>query len=211
MKTVWDRDGSKTSVTAPLSLIVSAFASVTDVRRSLTPQLTIGGEATRLLLIDLSAGRNRLGASALAQVYGQLGNRAPDVDDAARLRAFFQAIQSLNEDGKLLAYHDRSDGGLFATLCEMAFASGCGLDIDLASQTGADDRDAVLAALFNEELGAVIQVRASEQVAVMEALESFGLASLTHDLGAPRDDNSVTVCSGETALLSSTRETLRAA
>ncbi|MDP6981328.1 MAG: phosphoribosylformylglycinamidine synthase [Myxococcota bacterium] len=211
MKTVWDRDGNKTSVTAPLSLIVSAFASVTDVRRSLTPQLQTDGDATRLLSIDLSAGRNRLGASALAQVYGQLGNAAPDVDDPARLRAFFQAIQSLNDAGQLLAYHDRSDGGLFATLCEMAFASGCGLDIDLTSLLESDERDAVLAALFNEELGAVIQIRESDRDAVMRVLESYELASLTHDLGAPRDDAPIEVRRGDTALFSSTRETLRAA
>ncbi len=211
MKTVWDRNGREASVTAPLSLIVSAFAGVADVRRSLTPQLEVGEEATRLLLIDLSAGRQRLGASALAQVYGQLGQSPPDVDDAGRLRAFFQVIQSLNEAGKLLAYHDRSDGGLLATLCEMAFASGCGHDIDLASQCSASDRSGVLAALFNEELGAVIQVRESERDEVLRSLESYGLASLTHDLGAPRSDSQIHLRSGDTTIFASTRDMLRAA
>ena len=210
MKTVWDRNGSQASVTAPLSLIVSAFASVTDVRRSLTPQLTVDGPESRLLLIDLSAGKNRLGASALAQVYGQLGDTPPDVDDAARLRAFFQATQALNESQKLLAYHDRSDGGLIATLCEMAFASGCGLDIDIASQVEAGDPANVLAALFNEELGAVVQVLASERDDVLRTLEQYGLAELTHDLGAPRSDSQIEIRCGDDTLLRSSRDMLRA-
>jgi phosphoribosylformylglycinamidine synthase len=124
MKTTW-RDpasGEEKAVTAPLSLVVSAFAPVTDVRKSLTPQLRTDRGDTELVLIDLGAGKCRLGASALAQVYGQVGQAPPDLDDPRKLAAFFRAIQSLNDEGRILAYHDRSDGGLFATLAEMAFA-----------------------------------------------------------------------------------------
>lgn len=210
MKTVWEEAGSQASVTSPLSLIVSAFASVVDVRRSLTPELRLDAGETRLLLVDLSAGRHRLGASALAQVHGQLGVEPPDVDDAARLRAFFQAVQALNEAGQLLAYHDRSDGGLIATLCEMAFASGCGLDIDLASPLAENTGDAVYAALFNEELGAVLQVEAGQRDAVLEHLAGYGLSEMTHDLGAPRDDGKIELRNGDDLLFTSTREALRA-
>ncbi|MGE0328809.1 MAG: phosphoribosylformylglycinamidine synthase, partial [Polyangiaceae bacterium] len=122
---------SQKSVTAPLSLIVSAFAPVSDVRKHLTPELRMDEGETALLLVDLGAGACRLGGSALCQVYGHVGSGAPDVDDAAKLKYFFAAIQELNAQGLLLAYHDRSDGGLFVTLCEMAFAAGCGVDVSL--------------------------------------------------------------------------------
>ena len=121
-------------VTAPLSLIVSAFARVTDARKTLTPQLRTDCGETDLVLIDLGAGRNRLGGSALAQVYKQVGDEAPDVDGpdgAEKLKGFFSAIQRLNRDGRILAYHDRSDGGMFATLCEMAFAGHAGITVNL--------------------------------------------------------------------------------
>src|SRR5262249_324883 len=115
MRTVWEEDGRRRSVTAPLSLIVSAFAPVTDVRRALTPELS-GDADTELLLVDLGRGQNRLGGSCLAQVYGALGDAPPDLDDPALLAGFFAAVQALNEAGRLLAYHDRSDGGLLVTL-----------------------------------------------------------------------------------------------
>ncbi|HEY8555436.1 MAG TPA: phosphoribosylformylglycinamidine synthase, partial [Burkholderiales bacterium] len=153
MKTVWTGpDGERREVTAPLSLVVSAFAPVVDVRRTLTPQLRTDKGETDLILIDLGSGRNRLGGSALAQVYNRIGDEAPDVDDPRRLRLFFHVIQALNELGLALAYHDRSDGGLFATICEMAFAGHTGVRVDL-SALGSDP----IAALFNEELGAVLQ------------------------------------------------------
>jgi phosphoribosylformylglycinamidine synthase len=172
MRTAWEDRGEKRSVTAPLSLIVSAFAPVTDVRRALTPELRGDGDVdvtdTELLLVDLGGGKNRLGGSCLAQVYGQLGDVPPDVDDPARLAAFFATVQAQNTAGALLAYHDRSDGGLFVTLVEMAFAGGTGLEIELP-----EDADAV-ATLFNEELGAVVQVRAADAERVRDAFAKAG-------------------------------------
>ncbi len=129
MKTQWTDDGVKKSVVSPLSLVVSGFAPVEDVRRTLTPQLQLGDNL--LLLIDLGDERNRMGGSCLAQVYGQGGDNPPDAPEPIDLQHFFQAIQQLNREGKLLAYHDRSDGGLFVTLVEMAFAGQTGLEITL--------------------------------------------------------------------------------
>ncbi|HEX9179026.1 MAG TPA: phosphoribosylformylglycinamidine synthase, partial [Burkholderiales bacterium] len=131
MKTVWEQGGERRQVTAPLSLIVSAFAPVEDAGKTLTPQLRTDAGDTELLLVDLGGGRNRLGGSALAQVHGAVGNECPDCDDPALLKGFFAAVQRLNRDGLILSYHDRSDGGLFATLCEMAFAGRCGLSVSL--------------------------------------------------------------------------------
>src|SRR5690606_1838078 len=121
MRTVWDESGEKRAVVAPTSLIVTAFAPVTDARRVLTPQLQASTD-TALILVDLGQGRQRLGGSAFAQVTQQIGGEAPDVAEPAQLARFFAAIQALNAEGRLLAYHDRSDGGLFAAVCEMAFA-----------------------------------------------------------------------------------------
>ncbi len=211
MKSVWDEAGSRRSVTAPLSLIVSAFASVVDVRRSLTPQLRTDRGDTQLVLIDLGAGRNRLGASVLAQVFGQLGSEPPDVDDPTALRSFFQAIQTLNQEGRLLAYHDRSDGGLFATLCEMAFAGGCGLEVDLDTITASTDPTGVLGALFNEELGAVVQVRSDDLAAVLDVLARFGLADVARVVGAPREDHTFQITAGGRTLFAASRFELRAA
>ena len=177
MKTVWQDQGEHKAVTAPISLVISAFANTPDVRKTLTPQLRTDLGETALILIDLGNGRNRMGGSALAQVYQQLGNQVPDVDQPAQLKAFFAAIQQLNSDGKLLAYHDRSDGGLLATLLEMAFAGHCGLDVDLGSLPG--DRISIL---FNEELGAVIQVRASEATAIVSSLQA-SLGACVHAIG----------------------------
>ena len=202
MRTVWSDDGAARSVVAPLSLIVSAFAPVTDVRRALTPELQQDAGPTRLLLIDLARGRRRLGGSALAQVHGVIGDVAPDVDDPAALRGFFAAVQALSGSRTLLAYHDRSDGGLWATLCEMAFAGGCGLDVDLAPLGG----DPV-AALFAEELGAVVQVRAGDVDAVRRAFA--GVADV-HELGAP-GGGAIVVRRGAERLLDEPRGALRAA
>ncbi|OGI47411.1 MAG: phosphoribosylformylglycinamidine synthase [Candidatus Muproteobacteria bacterium RBG_16_65_34] len=184
MKTVWrDAEGRSREVVAPLSLIVTAVAPVTDVRKTLTPQLRLDKGETDLVLVDLGKGRNRLGGSALAQVYGAIGNEAPDVDDPRVLRLFFHVIQALNELGFALAYHDRSDGGLFATLCEMAFAGHTGLRIDLTAL----GRDPV-AALFNEELGAVLQVPHARLGGILGALKEAGLARHTHVIGTTTDD-----------------------
>ena len=204
MRTTW-RDGDEAkSVMSPVSLIVSSFAPVTDVRRCLTPQIRMDAGDTALILVDLGRGKNRLGASALAQVTQQLGNDVPDVDSADDLKAFFGAIQRLNVEGKLLAYHDRSDGGLYATLCEMAFAgrSGLSVNLDILTMEGehaADWGDAknwtgqvaerrnemTLRALFSEELGAVIQVRAGERTEVMNVLREANLGACSHIIGKP--------------------------
>jgi len=181
MKTVWDEDGESKAVTAPISLVVSAFAPTPDARRTLTPQLRTDLGPTKLVLIDLGAGKNRLGGSALAQVYGTIGDTAPDVEDAARLKAFFAVVQQLNRDSKILAYHDRSDGGLFVTLAEMAFAGHCGLDIELDGIVG---NTSVNAVLFSEELGAVLQVRAGDIELVCASLVDAGLGDCVHVVGA---------------------------
>ncbi len=202
MSTVWHEAGQEKRVTAPLSLIVSAFAPVTDVRRALTPQLRLDQGDTELLLVDLGMGHHRLGGSALAQVYGQIGDEAPDLDDPAVLKTFFATIQQLNRDGLLLAYHDRSDGGLFVTLLEMAFAGGCGLAIDLAGLACAAP-----ALLFSEELGAVIQVRKRDAAAVRAAFA--GSAGHIHVVGHPRAGQDIVFRRGDHTLIEETRANLR--
>ncbi|EIC19556.1 phosphoribosylformylglycinamidine synthase [Thiorhodovibrio frisius] len=197
MKTLWQLDGSdgpeQRAMAAPLSPIISAVAPVMDARRSLTPMPRGDQGPSELLLIDLGRGQHRLGASALAQVYEQLGERGPDVDDPALLRGFFAAIQQLNQEGLLLAYHDRSDGGLLVTLCEMAFAGRCGLDIDLSDWLGPGAHDSeLLAALFAEELGAVVQVRAADVGQVTAHLVAAGLAACVQRLGRPRTEQTHT-------------------
>jgi phosphoribosylformylglycinamidine synthase len=202
MSTVWHEAGQERRVTAPLSLIVSAFAPVTDVRRALTPQLRLDKGDTELLLVDLGMGRHRLGGSALAQVYGQLGDEAPDLDDPAAVKMFFATIQQLNRQGLLLAYHDRSDGGLLVTLLEMAFAGGCGLEVDLAGQAYASP-----ALLFSEELGAVIQVRKPDVSAVRAAFA--GSAGHIHTLGHPITGSRIVFRRGDQTLFEDTRANLR--
>ncbi len=184
MKTTW-RDGQDTkSVVAPVSLIVSAFAPVGDVRKTLTPQLRTDVGATSLWLIDLGAGLNRLGASALAQVYGEIGETPPDLDDPQRLKSFAEALTELKNAGLVLAYHDRSDGGLFATLTEMAFAGHCGLDISLPAARGP-----AIEQLFAEELGAVLQVREADEARVAAVLAKHGLERLSLRVGKPVPSN----------------------
>ena len=200
MKTVWQSHGEEKSVTAPLSLIISAFAPVADVRSTLTPQLHTEEDDSLLLLIDLGCGKNRLGGSSLAQVYSQLGGQTPDVDEPQLLKAFFNAIQFLNKQGHILAYHDRSDGGLFVTLCEMAFAAHCGLDVDI-SALGKD----AIAALFSEELGAVIQVQGQYKNDVMQCLEKHKLAQYAHVLGTLTTDDTVYIKSTDGLLFNSAR------
>jgi len=206
MRTTWNEDGQSKAVVSPVSLIVSSFAPVTDVRKTLTPQLRTDLGDTSLILVDLGRGKNRLGASALAQVTQQLGNDTPDVDNPQDLKAFFGAIQRLNADGKLLAYHDRSDGGLYATLCEMAFAGRAGVSVNLdiltmegehasdhgdaknwTAQVGERRNEMTLRALFSEELGAVIQVRHAERSEVMNVLRSFDLGACSHIIGKVND------------------------
>ncbi|MEO7010145.1 MAG: phosphoribosylformylglycinamidine synthase, partial [Caldimonas sp.] len=205
MRTRWrDDGGGAKQVTAPVSLIVTAFATLADVRPASTPQLLAGD--TTLLLIDLGHGRMRMGGSMLAQVLGQFGNEVPDLDDPALLKALVEAINRLREAGIVLAYHDRSDGGLWAAVCEMAFAGHCGvsLNVDLlvtegdgigdsraeygdaknwAAQVGARREELTLRALFNEELGAVIQVPTVRRDEALQTLRSFGLGRHSHVVG----------------------------
>ena len=170
MKTVWQDNGAQKSVVSPLSLIISAFAPVEDVRKTVTPELK-NVEDSVLLLVDLGNGKARMGGSAFGQVYNNMTGDAPDLDDTGRLKAFYNVIQQLVAEDKLLAYHDRSDGGLFAALVEMAFAGRIGVNVDLTSlvTNQADANEASICALFNEELGAVIQI-AKQDVAAVEAL-----------------------------------------
>ncbi|HDR8906811.1 TPA: phosphoribosylformylglycinamidine synthase, partial [Burkholderia multivorans] len=214
MKTKWEEQGVAKEVVAPVSLIISAFAPVEDVRRHLTPQLRRVADAgdSVLIAIDLGRGKNRMGGSIFAQVTQQVGDTTPDVDDPQDLKRFFDAIQSLNAQGKLLAYHDRSDGGLWATVCEMAFAgrAGVSLNVDMltldanhesdygdakdwAKQTSGRRDDRTLRALFNEELGAVVQVRAADRDAVLGALREFGLSTCSHVIGTVNDRDVIEV------------------
>ncbi len=183
MKTVWSDEGGEQSVTAPVSLIVTAFAAVRDGRKTLTPQLRLDCGATDLLFIDLGAGKNRLGGSALAQVHQRIGATAPDVDDASLLKGMFNAVQELLANERILAWHDRSDGGLFVTLAEMAFTSQCGVRANLDSLP-VDP----IATLFNEELGGVLQIRSHQYAEVMAVFEQHGLGDLVHLLGAVSDN-----------------------
>ena len=202
MRTAWQEQGQDKSVTAPLSLIITAFSPVVDVRKTLTPQLHDLDEDTQLILLDLGAGANRLGGSILAQVYSQMGNAAPDVDDADTLKAFFITMQSLIESDSLLAYHDRSDGGLFTTLAEMAFAGHTGVSIDI----GALDNDA-MAVLFNEELGAVIQVKADQAEDILEQFTSANINA--HAIGTVNRADSIDISSNGDLLFSKPRVELQ--
>src|SRR5438309_6437861 len=208
MQTSWDGK----QVVAPLSLIVSAFAPVEDARSTLTPELCTDAGDTELILIDLGRGKNRLGGSIVAQTHkGGFGTDCPDLDDPALLKGFFAAIQALRP--LILAYHDRSDGGLFTTVCEMSFAGHCGVTLNLdaisfdeasddvdAFKRNADEqlagraRELVIGALFNEELGAVIQIRERDRTSVMQVLREAGLGDCSHVIGQlnTRDEIRVT-------------------
>ena len=205
MKTKWQQNGEDKAVTSPLSLVITAFARVEDVRKTVTPQLRTDQGDSSLLLIDLGLGENRLGASCLAQVYKQLGQTAPDLASPELLSNFFNAIQQLTTNQKLLAYHDRSDGGLLVSLAEMAFAGKAGWSVDV-SALGADN----LAALFSEELGAVIQVRNSDLAVVQQVLADFNLAANSHLLGAVNASDELVVTRGDDVIYQDSRTRLRA-
>jgi len=214
MRTRWSDGGAAKQVTAPVSLIVTAFASIADVRPTLTPQLQPGD--TTLVLVDLGQGRNRLGGSMLAQVLNQFGNEVPDLDDPSQLKALVAAVNELRAQGRILAYHDRSDGGLWATVCEMAFAghTGVSLNVDLlvtegdgigdsraeygdsknwATQVSARRQELTLKALFNEELGVVLQVPTAVRNEVMQTLRAHGLSKHSHFVGKTHDRGVVEV------------------
>jgi phosphoribosylformylglycinamidine synthase len=191
MKSRWADLNSRAeiSVTSPISLIITAFAPVVDIKQTLTPELKFVDEPTCLLFIDLANGAQRIGGSILAQCYGALGTTVPDFDSAGTMRDFFAAIQLLNEDGYILAYHDRSDGGLATCLCEMAFAARCGLEVDVSPLGGA-----ALDVLFCEELGAVVQIKTKDLAAVTAHFQrSSHLKSAVHILGSPSTDRQIKV------------------
>jgi len=186
MKTVWQQDGEDKSVTAPLSLIITAFSRVQDVRKTLTPELRTDKDETCLLLIDLGQQKNRLGGSCLAQVYKAIGTEPADLNEPQLLTSFFASIQELAGHDLILAYHDRSDGGVMISLLEMAFAGHCGLDIDLDVLAGE-----MLAGLFNEELGAVIQIRSDDLKSVLSVFQSHGLSDEVHNIAVLNTDDIV--------------------
>jgi phosphoribosylformylglycinamidine synthase len=228
MKTAWEENGAKKQVTAPLSLIISAFATCSDVRRTLTPQLRTDAGDSDLVLVDLGQGKHRLGGSAFAQAYGATGEHAPDAD-AALLKGFFVAIQELNAANLLLAYHDRSDGGLFAAACEMAFAGHCGVSLNLDTlcydplmndadglerkpeMVGGRFRDRVMGALFAEELGALLQIRRDDRAKVMQVLRAHGLAACTHTVGELNTADEIRVWRNAKPLLKEKRVDLQRA
>ena len=211
MRTSWNAAGEAKSVVSPLSLIITAFAPCPDACRTLTPQLRHDDEETDLILLDLGRGHNRLGGSILGQVYGELGDKCPDLDDPAQMKAFFGLIQRLNQQGALLAYHDRSDGGLFATICEMAFAGHCGVDLDvdelryhrlheeiiLDVDEAPDPREPytsrLFGILFNEELGAVMQVRRADTGMVMQTCFDAGLRGEFFIIGSTNNTDRVRI------------------
>lgn len=202
MRTTWQDDGEDKSVTAPMSLIVSAFSPVTDARLAVTPQLQPQASAS-LVLLDLGRGANRLGGSALAQTFGQLGQSVPDVD-SGDLRQFFELVQEFLQAGKLLAYHDRSDGGLLTTLAEMAFAGHCGLEADLAALPGDD-----LGRLFSEEIGAVLQLADADVDRFLQRAAVLGLGDCTHVIGRASADDRLVIRDGGRQLVSSKRSELQ--
>jgi phosphoribosylformylglycinamidine synthase len=204
MRTVWRENGEPRAVTAPLSLIVTAFAPVRDVRASWTPQLRTDRGPTRLLLVDLARGKHRLGGSALAQVYEQVGDAAPDLESPADLRALAAALAELRQARLVLAYHDRSDGGLLATLVEMAFAGNTGLDVHLEARP-----QELLARLFAEELGAVLQVREADVPGALAIFARQGLAECVADVGAPAPGERVRIFANGALAYEETRSTLR--
>ncbi|WEM41738.1 phosphoribosylformylglycinamidine synthase [Photobacterium sp. DA100] len=204
MKTKWEENGENKEVTSPLSLIITAFGRVEDVRKTVTPQLRTDKGETSLLLVDLGNGKNRLGATALAQVYKQLGDKPADVDNAEQLKGFFDAMQTLVRDDKLVAYHDKGDGGLFVTLAEMAFAGHCGVKADVAGLG-----DDALAALFNEELGAVVQVKNDDLEAVKAVLAANGLEACSHVIGSVEASDSIVITAGDAVVLERSRTELR--
>ncbi len=205
LKTDWTDNNQPRHMLAPVSLVITAFAPVTDARLAVTPQLTNvdeagAGESSRLLLIDLGQGADRLGGSCLEQVNGIFSERVPDLDNARQLAGFFAAIQELISAGQILAYHDRSDGGLITTLCEMAFAGRCGLELSFDQSL---DGDSLRARLFAEEPGAVIQVVESQLQNVLTCFARHGLEALVEDIGKPVEGHSLSIEAGTHSYLQS--------
>ncbi|UTA46327.1 phosphoribosylformylglycinamidine synthase [Simiduia sp. 21SJ11W-1] len=194
MRTAWQEGDEQKAVTAPLSLVITAFAPVVDVRQAVTPELARVEGGSDLLLVDLGAGKNRLGGSILAQVFNEMGEQPADLDEPQDLKAFFEVMQQLLAERAVLAYHDRSDGGLFATLVEMAFAGNTGVDVQLDS-LGQD----AMGALFNEELGAVLQVRTEDSASIIARFEAAGLTDKVHFIGRPNEEDQLRIRLGKGA------------
>lgn len=201
MKTKWQADnGEEKAVTSPLSLVITAFARVEDVRKTVTPQLRTDKGDTSLILIDLGSKQNRMGASCLAQVYNKLGTVAPDVDNPELLKGFFNSVQQLVQEQKLLAYHDRSDGGLFTTVAEMAFAGKAGVEVALDG-LGSD----AASILYSEELGAVVQVAKADEEAVLAAFAAHGIGANVHVIGSVNNEDKVSFSLNGEVVLENTR------
>lgn len=199
MRTSWDENGTNKSVSSPLSVVITGFAPVSNTSKTLTPELK--DVSSELILIDLGEGKNRLGASALTQVYNQVGSESPDAN-ANLLKKFFKVMTQLKKEDKILAYHDRSDGGLLTTLVEMSFASRLGLDIDI-SKVGSEP----LETLFNEELGAVIQVSNKDSADVLEKLKKE-LGDNAYSLGKTRKDQQIIITRDGSEVYKNTRARL---
>ena len=200
MKTSWNDNDSKT-VTSPLSLIVSAFSETYDVNKTLTPQLNLE-KSSSLILIDLGNNKNRMGGSCFNSVNNINGGVTPDLDDPILIKNFFDGIQNLNKKNKILAYHDRSDGGLITTVLEMAFAGHCGIDLNLNVE------DEMVNFLFNEELGAVIQVLENDEIEILKYLnDELGLAAQV--IGAPNNKHCIKIYNESNLILESSRGKLQ--
>ena len=188
MQTTWSEENLEKEITAPLSLIISAFAPIDNVTRTITPQLKVSNNSL-LILIDLGQGKNRLGGSCLAQVYSRSLGEPADVKNPFCLKGFFNAVTELKSLDKIMAYHDRSDGGLFATLSEMAFAGNMGINIDLKTAS----KEESLSLLFAEEAGAVIQINSSDLKLVMETLKKYSLDQSAVVIGETTPSKQITI------------------
>lgn len=205
MRTIWSDDDGDHAVVSPLSLVITAFAPVVDVRQTWTPELNVTDAPTSLVFVDLGRGKNRIGGSVAAQCYESIGRVPAALDDPADLRGFFEATRALHDAGVVLAYHDRGDGGLLATLCEMAFAAGVGVECDITAL------GVPAAALFSEELGALFQVRDEDLGLVEQIFADRGLAACTHLLGRPIAGDVILVRAGDEVVLELDRRDARAA
>jgi len=206
MRTVWQDGDESKAVTAPLSLVITAFAPVTDVRKTLTPQLLPDTDSV-LVLVDAANGKARMGGSCLAQAYNELGNEAPDLDDVKHFKGVFDALQAAQNQGLLQAYHDKSDGGLFTTLVEMGFAGRCGFAVELETILGANS---AIDTLFNEELGAVVQIKASDIEAVQDIFAQHKVAASLSVIGKPLAGESMLITEGGQPVINDTRARLQA-
>ncbi len=209
MRTAWQSEnGEDKSVTAPMSVVITAFSPVSDVRKTVTPQLRTDLGESQLLFIDLAKGKQRLGASILAQVFNEMGEDPADVESAQTLKHFFNAMQECLANDWIVAYHDRSDGGLLTTLAEMSFAGRCGVDVDLSKVAQSDDNTALLSALFNEELGGVVQVLSKNIESVQNCFAKHNVTDALFELGQVTEQQSFKIRFGDAIVYENTRAEL---